>query len=340
MLNQNTLDLIATQLRNAVQPEPFQRQHYFYSILAHCGEKETSSARMDMMYRFKQIQKCLSSMLRGDLGAADELLESMQAETLELGSAAAQAAMEALHSSMAAYRHYVARDYEQAFACLERSRQCNYLLHETGLTRVAVALIDLDLNEIRVQVASKQIEQAIGKSVEMLKLLYSRQARISESVIDYSTDFSPADQDSIDRFVTDAVITKLLGTNDHSCIQYFFSKLCATIPDWAPGGVGLALQHYADLLSGADSDESNRLFLRTVTVPALPLSLQYLLVCAYRNKTGHAASPGALRIFEQYFGARPELEKLRSCSWCDHSSLRNPTSGAVDEVSELHELAH
>lgn len=293
-----------------------------------------------MMYRFKQIQKCLSSMLRGDLDVADDLLESMQAETLELCSAAAQAAMVELYSSVAAYRHYVARDYAQAIAGLELSRQCNYLVYEAGLTQAALALIDLDMNEIRVRVASKQMAQAIEKSVETLKLLYSRQARISGSLVDYSTTFSPADQDSTDRFFTDAVITKLLGTNDHPHIQNFFSRLCATIPDWAPGGLRLAFEHYADLLSGADSDELDRQFLRAVTVPALPLSLQYLLVCAHRKKAGLAASPCALRIIEQYFSARRQLDRLRRCSWCDHFSVRDVMTGAVDEISELPALAH
>jgi hypothetical protein len=315
MTSLNTIDLIAEQLqRPACAPTPFQRPHVFHSMLTYYGKKETAAARMDMMYRFSQCQRCMSSLLNGNHGLADSLIESMDGEALQLSSPAAHAAMDALFSSAVAYRHYVLRDYAAALACLDQSMGCLDRLYEDGFDDVALTMLDMLMNRIRVHVAENQLELAIAPAVDLLTCLYSGHGKISRTNANFSA-MPKAELDSLISAFTDMVIGKLVSTNDHAFIQTFFDKLFATLPQWSAGALRSAFEHYSRVLANADCDDMDLEFLDGASITTLPVSLQYLIVSAHLRRSRQAIDPAATAVIDKHFAAFPQAGKLRKCSW-------------------------
>jgi predicted Zn-dependent protease with MMP-like domain len=311
----NTVDLIAEQLQKpACAPAPFQRPHVFHSMLAYCGKKETAATRMDMMYRFSQCQRCLNSLLNGKQGLADSLIESMEREVLQLSSVAAHAAMDAIFSSAVAYRHYVLRDYAAALACLDHSMDCLDRLYEDGFDDVVPTMLDMLMNRVRVHVAENRLELAIASAVDLLTCLYSGRAEISRTNANFSA-MPKAELDSLISAFTDAVIGKLVSTNDHAFIQSFFDRLFATLPQWSAGALRSAFQHYSRVLANADCDETDLEFLHGASITTLPVSLQCLIVSAHLRKSRQALDAAATAVIDRHFAAFPQAGKLRKCSW-------------------------
>lgn len=316
MDNINTTDLIAGQLQHAARvADPFERLHIFHTILAYCNQQESASARLDMMYRFTQCQKCLASMRDGNVARAEQLIAAIEAAPLELRSAAARAGMEALYSAVVAYKHYAERDYESALACLERSRQCFETLRADGFERALLAMADLHLNMVRVYVASGQTGKAVDTAVEVLQFLYSGRGGFSAPA-DLTTLYTPVELRSITNFFTDALISKLLSTNDHAQIDAFFQQLSATTADWTPGALRTAFETYFRMTKDVVADGLDREFLSIVSIPALPVSLQYFIVAGHLKHRSEAASPTASSVIDAYFDKLPEVKRLRTYSWC------------------------
>lgn len=333
MANPKTFDLIAEQLQGVRQaPDPFQRQHIFHSILAYCGQQENAAGRMDMMYRFSECQRALGNMLRGNLMLANDLIGAIDRTPLALSSTAARSAMDAIHAAMVAYKHYALRDYAAAHALLDRGRAAFGALFEDGFPRAALALIDLELNAIRVDVAAGQTARAVARAVETLQLLYRGHGRLARFDIDWSATLSQAESASISHFFTDALLSKLIGTDEREHIQALFAGLCADTADWERSDLRVAFGHYERLLNGRSSDALDREFVAGGALAGLPSSLQYLIVFAMLAGAPHATSPAAMADIRRYFDDRPEIGKLRLCAWCDERTL-SAGQGGTDHAA-------
>lgn len=340
MANSNTFDLVAAQLQGVRQsPDPFQRQHIFHSILAYCGRQENAAGRMDMMYRFSQCQRALGNMLRGNLMLANDQIAAIDRTPLALSSTAARSAMDAVYCAMVAYKHYALRDYAAAHALLDRSRTSFGALFEDGFPRAALALIDLELNAIRVDVAGRQTARAMARAAEILHLLYRGRGRLGHLDVDLPAALSPAESASISHFFTDALLSKLIGSDERAHIQALFASLCAGTADWERSDMRAAFGHYGRLLNGRSSDELDREFVAGGVLAGLPASLQYLVVFAMLERAPQAAGPAALADIRRYFAERPEIGKLRHCAWCDERTLSGAPAGTAHEVPAIPALA-
>lgn len=318
MTTSKMFDLVAEQLENAQQvPDPFQRQHIFHSILAYSAEHESAGARMDMMFRFSQCQRALGNMVRGNLALADDQVASMRGTPLHLASALAQAGIDAIESAMIAYKYYAVRDYTEAHACLDRSREFFCRLIDSGLARAALGLLDLELNAIRVHVASGQTAQAVAQSIDVLALLYGGRGRLARVDIDFAATMSAAELRSIRDFFTDALLAKLIGTNDFPRIRALFAGLCASSAGWPRNALRTAFDYYAKLLDGPAPADADAGFVASAALAALPASVQYLIVFAMLAQDPQAAQAATVARIRRHFGTRRELAKLRDCAWCD-----------------------
>lgn len=316
MDNINTTDLIAAQLQQAARvADPFERLHIFHTILAYCNKQESASARMDMMYRFTQCQKCLASMRDGNVARAERLIAEIDAAPLVLHSDAARAGMEALYCAVVAYKHYAVRDYATAVDCLERSRRCFEALRADGFERALLAMADLHLNLVRVYVAAGQTGKAVDTAVDVLQFLFSGHGRFAAPT-DLAALYSPAELSSIRNFFTDALISKLLSTNDHAQIDAFFQQLSATTARWTPGALRTAFETYFRMTGDLAADGLDREFLSAVSIPALPVSLQYFIVSGHLKHRREAADPTTSAVIGAYFDGLPEVKRLRTYSWC------------------------
>jgi hypothetical protein len=256
-----------------------------------------------------------------------------------LSSTAARLAMDAIHSAVVAYKHYALRDYAIAHALLDRSRESFSLLFEDGLPRAGLAVIDLELNAIRVDVAGKQTARATARAVEILHVLYSGRGRLGRLDVDLSATLSPAEWASVNHFFTDALLSKLIDTGEREHIQALFGGLCAGSADWARGDMRAAFDYYETLLQERSSDDLDREFVASGALTGLPPSLQYLIVFALLDNAPQAASPAALGDIRRYFAARPEIGKLRQCAWCDERTLPAAPAGMVHEAPGTPALA-
>lgn len=323
---------IAEQLGEVRQAhDPFQRQHIFHSILAYCGERESAEARMDMMYRFSQCQRALGSMLRGNQALADDVIGSIDRTSLCLASTAAQAAMDAMYSTMIAYKYYALRDYATAHGWLERGRESFGRLFDDGMPRAALALVDLELNAVRVNVAAGQAETAVAQTVAILNLLYSRRGRLAGFDVDLSAALTVSELDAISDFFTDALLSKLIVAAERRHVRRLFGDLCAGMSAWTRHDMRLAFDHYETLLTGRSTDERDQAFVAAGALARLPASVQYVIVCAMLENDPRAVGP-ALAGIQHYFAGRREIEKLRRCSWCDERTLFARPADTAHEV--------
>jgi hypothetical protein len=317
LVNYDSIDVIVEQLQEASSPtDSFRQEHIFYSLLEYCGENETFAAKIDMMYRFNQGQNCLINMREGRMADADHVLGIIESEPLELQSEISRLGMEALESAIVGYRHYVGLDYEASLACMDRCNQCYEQLYHGGFTRILLAQVDLRLNVLRVHVAAGKLDRAVESGIDILKVLYGGSNKFWAHNIDLASMFAPNEFDPISKFFANAVITKIISTNDDATIRMFFLQLFAALPYWKQSGVRAAFEQYSYLFEDVNADGLDREFLRSVSLPDLPNTLQYLLVSTHLKKSLKTAGSPALNIIDAYFASLPETNSLRKSSWC------------------------